>query len=201
MSLIQTEPKKIYIRVDEQALSYSYDFKNKSVATCQTDWRAFPIWTSMSFWSNGMYKNSSGYQLICSPSITLSTADKITITANITAVSDKDTAFWLYRSYTSGSVSSSLFWSTSYNNTKLRFFNTDSTTTTLYSGATLTNGNHTITITLDLWSKTVSFSDGDNTWSYTLTDDQVTDIRNNVWLDCAVAKTNNYFADISITVI
>ena len=189
----------IYMWRGGQTFSYSYDFKNKSVATCQTDWRAFPIWTSMSFWSNGMYKNSAGYQQICSPSITLSTANEITITANITAVYDKDIAFWLYRSYTSGSVSSSIFRSTAYNNTKLRFFNTDSTTTTLYSGTTLTSGNHTITITLNLWSKTVSFSDGNNTWSYTLTDDQVTDIRNNVWLVCAVAKTNNYFADISIT--
>ena len=213
MALTAQSPKKIYlwstevkavykwtVKVRPAIQSWSYDFRNKSVATCQTDWWAFPIWTGMSFDSSWMYKNSSGYQLIWHPIDNLSTANEIVITANISCASDKDIAFWLVRTYTSSSVNSSIFRSTSYYDTKLRFFNSGGTTTTFYSWSTMSTWSKTVVVTLNLWNKTVSFSDGSHSWDYTLTDDQVTDIRNNVGTDCWVAKTWNRFVDISVTV-
>lgn len=176
---------------------YSYDFRNKTIAQTQADgW----VWESTSSYyidSEWIYKNWSGYKIV-SHYVDLSNASKITIVSNVYCVYDKDVATWVDVS-TSNHIAP-IMWSTAYNNAKLRAFDSNSVATTFFSGTTLTAWDHTITIIVDVLAKTVSFSDGDHSWTYSLTDTQTSYIVNSSAIRAAVSKSWNRFRSISITV-
>jgi len=181
--------------------SFTYDFANKSVSTLTNDWWERPDWSSgVSFSSAWMYKSGSGYKRAIYP-MSFAWANEITITWHIYNSSDRDFAMWL--EYYNGSTwnTATIMWSTSYSDTKLRVRNTSNTLIdTLFSGGALPSGDHTVVITINIWNKTVSFSDGTNSGSYTLTDADVTAISSSNWIRCAVAKSWNVFKDVAVTI-
>lgn len=59
MTLIKTEPKKIYIWVDEPG--YTYDFRNKSTAIVQADWWQTTGTSTVYRWANWFDSNSDTF--------------------------------------------------------------------------------------------------------------------------------------------
>lgn len=182
---------------------FSYDFRSKSVATLTADWWLRPKWSSwVSFNSSGMYasQSSNGYRQCLYP-VSFIGANKITLTAHIiNSSSDRDFALWIEQT-TSGDKPL-LMWACSYTATNFRIWNSSSTATVFGSrGAMSTSGTFTVTFTADLVAKTVSVSDGLHSGTYSLTDQQVSDIVNN-WqaIRCGVQKSNNYFVDVNLEI-
>lgn len=204
MTLVQKEVKKVFLwthQVRPAIQSWSYDFRNKSVSTLTNDWWERPDWSSgVSFSSSWMYKSSQGYKRAIYP-MSFAWANEITLTAHIYNSSDRDFAIWFEYNNGSSWNTCTIMWSASYDNTKLRLWNTSGTLlNTFFSGGSLSSGSKTVVITVNFWNKTVSFSDGTNSGSYSLTDAEVTAISSSNWIRCAVAKSWNVFHDVAVTI-
>ena len=172
---------------------YSYDFRNKSVATLQADWYSFTNTGVVSFDSNGMRMSSRNYAGVQLQS--LSDAKKITLNytqivsnsnhdCSIWLSSNKDTTnltnfTWIY-TYASG-IHCIRWWTETANNASVSW-------------------TYNVNIELDLVNKTSVFKFGSYTYNYTLSDTDISNIRSDLYFSVILWKNNVYIKDISITV-
>ena len=178
-------------REETPTFEYSYDFKNKDIATLTTDGRTFPSWsTGIAFNSDWMYK-SSHWLLPVVREIDLSSASKITLTGTCIMVSDRNVAYLLYQN--ENSWDSAGIW-TNYQNIYWTF---PSASRTQSANPTWTFTTSTV---IDLVNKTANMELGAYSQSFTLTDAQVTTVRALKYLQIQIAKTGNYICDVSLTI-
>lgn len=180
----------IYLRVDEP-YTYSYDFKNKDIATLTADGWSFPSWsTGLAFDSSWMYK-SSHWVIPVEREIDLSTANKITLTGTSIMVSDRNVAYVLYQNVNGWD------WAGIWTNYQNIYWVFPSASITQAANPTWTL---TISTVIDLVNKTASMEIGAYSQSFTLTDAQVTTVRALKYLHVEIAKTGNYICDVSLTI-
>lgn len=187
------------IRPVQQGLTFSYDFRNKSVSTLTNDGWERPDWnSSIGFDSNWMYKNSTGFQRAIYPIWNLTNAKTIQLVWNIYNAIDNDFNLWLEQKVNSA-WSSAIRWTCWSGYQNFDVYDTSWNLTRLVSNTGLWAANRTITVTIDLVNKTASFSWW-NSGTYSLQDQFITSIRASTWIRCALAKSSNRFKDISIAV-
>lgn len=188
------------VRPKEEKVDYSYDFRNKTLAWVQSDWRSFPEWTDwVAFDSNWMYKSGHGYKkCVYNFGREIATnAKKITLTNHQNKwYYDIDCALWMWI----------LNWSTFTNITFIYFWyysgefwlNWTSKWTT---SSTLSNWYYTQTIVVDFQAATITFSGWNTTQTFSLSSSDITALRSITSIYCGTCKNqSNYIPDISIKV-
>lgn len=199
----QWKIKRIYVGTDQvwppvsHTTNFSYSFWGKTIAQTQEDWW---VWESTSsYWidSTWIYKNATGYKFV-QHSMDYSGAKKITIVAHIYTVYDNDCATGIVKS--TSELISKMYWSKGYDVTMFRYRPDSWSATVFYNWSAGSTGNLTVTIVVDVEAKTWSFDCGYASWTYTLTDTQISEILASTTVTVAVCKTNNRFKDISVTI-
>jgi len=185
---------------------YSYDFRNKSSSQLSADWWSV-LWWTLETWSSWI-TSPVGKDVSLWHSVDLSTAKKITIDTSIVwnrndSYWDRAMSFWIrrnqswasdYLQFYIASAVASYHWTV----IKMRF----SWTTTEWTNiGSIWTSSYTPKLILDLESKTATWKiSWYNNSTYTLSDAQITAIRNMSYFYVYATQHNFYIQNISITV-
>ena len=195
MTLIEHELKNAYIG---EVYEYSYDFRNKSIATCQSDWWSFSSTSTVTINSDWLNWGTPPTNVYCTPSwltTALSSANKVTMEMMLYKGS-KSWNDWtnavFYLSWPSSMSSNWTGWTSGYdvNSNYVIGWRVLSTVVYSWNYNSTPNGTYKLTTVIDLANKTINtkyWSIANLSWS--LTDAQISTIRTLKYLRIYVDTT------------
>lgn len=178
---VETELKNAYIWYHYE---YSYDFRNKNISQVDADWWTYS--TAPSFDANWMYMSAANTFIRVGNNLTYKLTPARKVTFNFTFVVTSSTlyscAYWIASSDSNPNVSWVFFTGTAWSYSHRVQINTNDITSYISTDSTSTpNWTYTQKVEYDLENKTYTYS-----WtisaSWTLTNEQISAIRNYNWV-------------------
>lgn len=178
---VETELKNAYIWYHYE---YSYDFRNKNISQVDADWWTYS--TAPSFDANWMYMSASNTFIGVGNELTYKLTPAKKVTFNFTFVVTSSTlyscAYWIASSDSTPNFSWIFFTGTAWSYSHRVQINTTDITSYISTDSTSTpNWTYTQKVEYDLENKTYTYS-----WtisaSWTLTNEQISAIRNYNWV-------------------